>query len=88
MNSQPKRLVYYFQSAVDREQRCSALTSDVTARISAHNAGHSPHTAKHRPSIMLASIEFTEETRAIAFEQYLSLRQATLRIASFGLFRS
>jgi predicted GIY-YIG superfamily endonuclease len=87
MNSPSKRFVYYIQSAVHRSQRYSGLTSEVAARMSAHNAGQSPHTAKHRPWILLASIEFTEETRAVAFEQYFevrlrtSVREATLRIA-------
>jgi len=71
MNPQSKRFIYYLQSAADHSLRYSGLTSDVTARLAAHNAGQSPHTAKHRPWILLASIEFTEETRAIAFEQYL-----------------
>jgi putative endonuclease len=71
MNSPSKRFVYYLQSAVHRNQRYSGLTSEVAARMSAHNAGQSPHTAKYRPWILLASIEFTEESRAIAFEQYL-----------------
>jgi uncharacterized protein len=40
MNSPSKRFVYYLQSAVDRDQRYSGLTSDVAARLSAHNAGN------------------------------------------------
>jgi putative endonuclease len=71
MNSPSKRFVYYLQSAVDRDQRYSGLTSDVAARLSAHNAGQSLHTSKHRPWILLAAVEFTEEARAAAFARYL-----------------
>jgi predicted GIY-YIG superfamily endonuclease len=71
VNTKPKRFVYYLQSAIARNQRYSGLTCDVAARLGAHNAGASPHTAKFRPWIVLVALEFGDENCAVAFERYL-----------------
>jgi len=41
--------VYILQSISDPEQFYTGLCTDVAARLSSHNAGQSPHTAKFRP---------------------------------------
>jgi predicted GIY-YIG superfamily endonuclease len=43
------KYVYLIQSIALPEQRYVGHTSDVDARIDAHNAGKSKHTAKYRP---------------------------------------
>ena len=47
------------------------MTSDVPARLAAHNDGRSPHTAPLRPWRLDVVLEFTDERRAIAFERHL-----------------
>jgi predicted GIY-YIG superfamily endonuclease len=47
------------------------LTSYPKARLAAHNAGESPHTARFRPWRTLVTIEFSDTERARAFERYL-----------------
>jgi predicted GIY-YIG superfamily endonuclease len=43
----------------------------MTARLAAHNGGHSPHTACNAPWEVDVVIEFADEKRAVAFERYL-----------------
>ena len=45
----PKRVVYLLQSSRDPQQYYVGLTSDPIARLAAHNAGESLHTARWRP---------------------------------------
>ena len=66
-----RRFVYLLRSELDPAQRYIGLTSDVQARVVAHNSGRSPHTSKYRPWTMLAAIEFQAEARAAEFEKYL-----------------
>jgi putative endonuclease len=67
----PKRFVYLLQSALDPREHYAGLTGDPVARLAAHNAGESRHTARFRPWRMLVTIEFAEAHRASAFERYL-----------------
>lgn len=66
-----KHLVYVLESARNRERHYIGLTSDVPARLAAHNDARSLHTAKHGPWKLLVAIEFTDEDRAARFERYL-----------------
>ena len=66
-----KRFVYILKSILDPDEYYVGLTSDPDARLRAHNAGMSPHTAQHRPWRSLVRIEFDEEERAVLFERYL-----------------
>ena len=66
-----KRFVYLLQSVVDPNQHYVGLTSDPVARLAAHNAGDSPHTARFRPWRAIVTIEFANDGRASAFERYL-----------------
>ncbi|MFN2447903.1 MAG: GIY-YIG nuclease family protein [Vicinamibacterales bacterium] len=47
------------------------LTSDVQARLVAHNSGHCRHTAARRPWQLHVVLAFDNEDRAIGFERYL-----------------
>jgi hypothetical protein len=49
----------------------TGLTSDVGARLIAHNAGRCVHTASGRPWKVIIAIEFANERRAVEFERYL-----------------
>jgi putative endonuclease len=63
--------VYVIQSINDRTRYYTGLTSDVTERLAAHNAGGCAHTATATPWERVVTIEFADERRAIAFEKYL-----------------
>jgi putative endonuclease len=66
-----KRFVYIIQSIGRPVAYYVGLTSDVEARLSAHNEGLSPHTATNRPWRRLVVVEFDEERSAVLFEKYL-----------------
>ena len=66
-----KRFVYILRNEARPPRYYTGLTSDVAARVVAHNAGHSTHTATGRPWRLDVAIEFSDERRAIAFERYL-----------------
>ncbi|MGH9239023.1 MAG: GIY-YIG nuclease family protein [Vicinamibacterales bacterium] len=69
--SEPKRFVYILKSVSDPTQYYVGVTSNPFARLAAHNAGLSVHTAEHRPWKTLVVIEFDEEEPARRFEKYL-----------------
>ncbi len=71
MTKQAPRFVYVIQSVVDRERHYVGLTSDVAARITAHNEGRSLHSAKHKPWRLMVAVEFADAAAAAAFERYL-----------------
>jgi putative endonuclease len=70
-SEQPMKYVYLIQSIPYPDQRYTGLTSDLEARISKHNEGGSPHTSKYMPWRLIAYIQFDDDARAAAFEQYL-----------------
>jgi putative endonuclease len=47
------------------------LTDDLHARLSKHNAGEVPHTAKKRPWRVKTAVSFRNREKAAAFERYL-----------------
>jgi predicted GIY-YIG superfamily endonuclease len=67
----PKRFVYILKSIDYPDPYYVGVTSDVAARMAAHNARLTPSTTKHRPWRALVVVEFDEEQPAIAFERYL-----------------
>ncbi|MGB7218534.1 MAG: GIY-YIG nuclease family protein [Vicinamibacterales bacterium] len=71
MHDQPRRFVYSLRSLIDPDRHYIGLTSDVAQRLVSHNAGLSPHTAKHRPWKLMVAIEFADENAAGRFERYL-----------------
>jgi len=65
------RYVYLLQSVNHPRARYIGLTSDLDARLVAHNGGESPHTSKCRPWELCAAIKFEDDQEAVAFEAYL-----------------
>jgi predicted GIY-YIG superfamily endonuclease len=63
--------VYLLESMARSDQRYVGFTTDVCARLKAHNAGDSPHTSKYRPWRLVAYFAFENERKARAFEFYL-----------------
>jgi predicted GIY-YIG superfamily endonuclease len=63
--------VYILQSIARPDEFYTGLCADVNARLAAHNAGRSPHTAKFKPWRVISSHYFEREETAIAFERYL-----------------
>lgn len=66
-----RRFVYVLRSEVHRDRWYTGLTSDVDARLAAHNAGRSRHTASGRPWRLAVTIAFADAARASEFEHYL-----------------
>ena len=67
----PQRFVYVLLSTIHPGRYYTGLTSDVSARLAAHNAGLSKHTANGRPWKIVTAIEFSDAERAKVFESYL-----------------
>ena len=65
------KYVYLIQSISHPEQRYVGLTTSLENRLTAHNNGQSPHTAKFRPWQLVTFTAFTDEAKAAAFEKYL-----------------
>jgi predicted GIY-YIG superfamily endonuclease len=65
------RCVYLLQSLRDPTKRYVGITDDLERRLTDHNAGKSPHTAKHTPWKVVVAIHFEDEGKAEAFERYL-----------------
>jgi len=63
--------MYLLQSIYYPKETYIGLTADLRARLAAHNAGRSPHTAKFRPWRLVTYVAFSNKEKAIAFEQYL-----------------
>jgi putative endonuclease len=68
---QIKRFVYVLKNTGVPPSFYTGLTEDVDARVDAHNAGRCRHTASRRPWKRHVVIEFSDETMAARFEQYL-----------------
>ena len=65
------KYVYLLQSEKYPDKRYIGLTSDVSKRVSAHNAGQSKHTSKYMPWKLISYTAFIDEQKAIDFERYL-----------------
>ena len=65
------KYVHLLQSLSTPNQPYIGITSDLEARLRAHNAGGSPHTSKYRPWKLVTHLCFQNEQRAIEFERYL-----------------
>jgi predicted GIY-YIG superfamily endonuclease len=66
-----QRYVYILLSTVHQNRYYTGLTSSVEARLAAHNAGLSKHTADGKPWKLVTTIEFLDADRAKIFESYL-----------------
>jgi predicted GIY-YIG superfamily endonuclease len=63
--------VYLLESVSFPGQWYVGHADDLRARLAAHNAGQSPHTAKYKPWRLVTYLAFSDEAKAIAFERYL-----------------
>jgi putative endonuclease len=63
--------VYLLQSEANVAQRYVGSTSDLRRRLTEHNAGKSPHTAKFTPWRLVTYIAFSDLRQAESFERYL-----------------
>lgn len=66
----PKRFVYLLKSETTGE-RYYGLTSDIDARLAAHNAGMNKSTARARPWSLVTLIQFSHEAAARKFEAFI-----------------
>ncbi len=65
------KYVYPLQSLSNPNKRYVGVTSNFEERLKQHNAGQSPHTAKHRAWKPVVVIRFEDDAKAEAFERYL-----------------
>jgi putative endonuclease len=65
-----KRFVYLLRSK-STNRPYFGLTSDITTRLAAHNAGQNKSTAAFRPWVLVTLIEFSDEKPAADFERFL-----------------
>ncbi|MGD2133467.1 MAG: GIY-YIG nuclease family protein, partial [Maricaulaceae bacterium] len=63
--------VYLLRSDNHPDQTYKGLTKDLKARLRAHNAGQSKHTAKYAPWTLVAYLAFADRRKALEFEHYL-----------------
>jgi len=69
VHDERKCIVYVLKSARDPRRYYTGLTSNLSTRLDAHNAGHCSHTALGQPWVVHVVVEFTDERRAVTFEQ-------------------
>ena len=65
------KYVYLLQSIPFPEERYVGLTSNLKNRLNAHNSGQSLHTVKFKPWELVTYVAFSNESKAVAFEEYL-----------------
>ena len=63
--------VYILASEQHPDRHYVGSTSDLDARLAAHNAGKVHHTAKHAPWRIETATAFRNKEKATAFERYL-----------------
>ena len=66
-----KRFVYVLKSRSQPSRYYTGVTSDVAARLAAHNTGQCHHTARGGPWEIDVVVEFADEKRGPVFERYL-----------------
>lgn len=63
--------VYIIQSLNHPNQTYVGCTEDLKKRISNHNAGTTPHTAKYLPWKLVFYAAFEDKLKAYSFEEFL-----------------
>ena len=71
MPKELQRVVYILKNNSKRPRYYTGRTSNLAARLEAHNAGLCHSTADFKPWRVDVVIKFADELRAIAFERYL-----------------
>jgi putative endonuclease len=64
-------IVYVLKSKADPTRYYTGLTSSLAQRLDSHNAGRVPHTARYKPWMIDVVVQFSDQSRAMAFEKYL-----------------
>ncbi len=64
-------IVYSLQSISHPDKYYIGSTEDLTERLVTHNAGKCVHTSKFGPWRLMVSIQFSDKSKALAFERYL-----------------
>ena len=59
------------RSIPNPDQTYIGFTENLKTRLTAHNQGQSPHTAKYKPWTLITYLAFSEKNRAHSFEKYL-----------------
>jgi putative endonuclease len=79
--------VYVLRSEANPKRFYTGRTVDLRERLTRHNSGKVPHTAKWRPWRIKTYIAFSDAVRALEFERYLksSSGRAFLKKASLDL---
>jgi len=63
--------VYMLRSIPNPDQTYVGFTEDLKTRLTSHNQGQSPHTAKHKPWDLITYHAFKDRSKALSFEKYL-----------------
>ena len=63
--------VYLIKSISHPDQTYIGITSNLKARLKVHNEGGSPHTSKYKPWMLVTYLAFSNESKAVEFENYL-----------------
>jgi len=63
--------VYLIQSNTPELRRYVGFSSNLRQRLSDHNEGKLPSTAKHRPWQLVTYLGFSSKQQALAFERYI-----------------
>ena len=63
--------VYILRSLSNPAQYYAGFTEEKKQRLADHNAGHCPHTSKHRPWELRVVVSFAKREEALDFERYL-----------------
>lgn len=63
--------VYLIESVADKSRRYVGFSTDLRQRLSEHNAGKLPNTAKYRPWRLVTYVAFSSKKQALSFERYL-----------------
>ena len=65
------KYVYLLESISHPGKRYVGITENLKKRITEHNAGKSPHTAKYVPWRCPVAVRLADHAKARAFEKYL-----------------
>ena len=71
MHDFPVHYVHLFRSVRSPAHRYIGVIADLKRRISEHNSGKSPHTAKLAPWTLVTYVAFSNSQQADKFEHYL-----------------
>ncbi|HNQ89753.1 MAG TPA: GIY-YIG nuclease family protein [Verrucomicrobiota bacterium] len=63
--------VYILRTEAAPPHFYTGFTENLKVRLTHHNSGGDPHTAKYRPWRIKTAIAFTDREQALAFERYL-----------------